>query len=87
MERPGVYGQLQNAQWRALHFKKIKNTALEKWEFAPEKFDDGRLKKQVYFTLDTLDMIVQARSANRSAPQEAPALIIIFDSLMLERSA
>ena len=31
--------------------------------------------------------IVRARSANRSAPQEAPALIIIFDSLMLERSA
>ena len=31
--------------------------------------------------------IVRARSANRSATQEAPALIIIFDSLMLERSA
>ena len=31
--------------------------------------------------------IVWARSANRSAPQEAPALIIILDSLMLKRSA
>ena len=27
--------------------------------------------------------IVRARSANRSAPQEAPAMIIIFDSLRL----
>ena len=31
--------------------------------------------------------IVRARSANRSAPQKAPTLIIIFYSLMLERSA